>query len=150
MAPLRGLPLLLRPGLAVALTPPALDRDRFCTVVAVADDPSGAARVRFSGIDGLGAAEAVSGCFVLASASDIELAPLVAADDDLLGREVVDARHGFLGRIVEVMETPAHDVWVVDGGAYGEVLVPVVEAALDAIPDEGPIPTHVMEGLVGL
>ena len=35
-----------------------------------------------------------------------------------------------------------------DGGAYGEVLVPVIEPVLDAIPEAGAISVHVMDGIV--
>ena len=133
----------------MALTPPALDRDRFCTVESIRPDPSGTALVRFSGIHGIGAAQGIAGCRVLAARDDLDLGPLDAAYDDLIDREVVDGRYGPLGRITEIIETPANDVWCVEG-PYGEVLVPVVEAALDAIPDDGPIRTHIMDGLIDL
>ena len=146
--PLDGLPFLLYEGLRVALTPPALERDRFCTVETLREGPSGDI-VRFSGIDGLDAASKVAGCYVLAAEDDLDLGPLDAAYDDLLGREVVDERYGPLGTIEDILENPVHDVWCVRG-PYGEVLVPVVEAALDGIPEDGPIFTHVMDGLVEL
>lgn len=143
--PLRGLPFLLREGMTVSLTPPALDRDRFCRVLS-ADPSSGL--VRFEGIGTLDDAEGIAGCLVLAREDDIEVGPLVAAADDLIGRHVVDARYGDLGVISEIMETPANDVWVCDGSSYGEVLVPVIEPVLDAIPADGDIRVHVMDGIV--
>ena len=133
----------------MALTPPALDRDRFCTVESVRPDPSGTALVRFSGVHGIGAAQGITGCRVLAARDDLDLGPFDVAYDDLIDREVVDERYGPLGRISEIIETPANDVWSVEG-SYGEVLIPVVEAALEAIPDDGPIRTHIMDGLVDL
>ena len=147
--PLHGLPFILEEGMRVALTPPVLDRSRFCTVLELREGPTGDI-VRFSGIDGLDMAERVSGCYVLASCDDFDLDPLDAADDDIIGREVVDERYGSLGTVVEVMSNPVHDVWTVRGGAYGEVLIPVVPAALDEIPGTGPIPTHIMDGLIEL
>ena len=107
----------------VALTPPALKRDRFCTVVSVTDTGDGDL-VSFEGIDDLTAAEGITGCYVLASRDDFELDSLDAAYTDLMGREVVDERFGSLGTIVEIMSTPANDVWVVEGDRYGEVLIP--------------------------
>lgn len=142
----RGLPFLLQPGQEVALTPPALKRDRFCTVDAVSDDGQNW-RVHFSGIDDLDAAEGVQGCFVLAHAEDVELDGLEAAWDDLMDRPVHDARYGDLGRVTGVIETPANDVLQVEG-PYGEVLIPIIEQALDEIPDEGPLETHIMNGLI--
>lgn len=86
----------------VALTPPALKRDRFCTVVSVTDTGDGDL-VSFEGIDDLTAAEGITGCYVLANRDDFELDSLDAAYTDLMGREVVDERFGLLGTIVEIM-----------------------------------------------
>lgn len=147
VAPLRGLPLLIEPGMEVALTPPALDRDRFVYVESVADDGD-AARALFSCSSSIDDAESLQGCFVLAHEEDIELDELTVAYDDLIGREVIDHRYGSIGRIVEVMETPANDVWVIDGGAYGEVLMPVVSHVVSAIPQDGPIRVQLMDGLI--
>lgn len=71
----------------VALTPPALKRDRFCTVVSVTDTGDGDL-VSFEGIDDLTAAEGITGCYVLANRDDFELDSLDAAYTDLMGREV--------------------------------------------------------------
>lgn len=70
----------------VALTPPALKRDRFCTVVSVTDTGDGDL-VSFEGIDDLTAAEGITGCYVLANRDDFELDSLDAAYTDLMGRE---------------------------------------------------------------
>mgnify|MGYP003373632258 CR=1 FL=1 len=133
VAPLRGLPLLVEPGMEVALTPPALNRDRFVTVDAVSDDGD-TARVLFSCSSSIDDAEALQGCFILAHDEDIELDELTAAYEDLIDREV--------------METPANDVWVIDGGPYGEVLIPVVPHVVSAIPQDGPILVQIMDGLI--
>ncbi len=130
----------------VALTPPALTRNRFCTVLAVADTGH-EWRVSFSGIDDLDAAESVRGCTVLAHADDIELSDLEAAWDELIGRPVIDARYGALGTVTGIIEAPANDVLQVEG-PYGEVLIPLIEQAVDKLPAEGPIYTHIMDGLI--
>ena len=131
----------------VALTPPALKRDRFCAVESVTETGDGDL-VKFSGIDDLTGAEGVAGCYVLADAADIDLDPLDRAYDDLMGRSVVDERFGDLGSICEIMSTPANDVWVVDGGRYGEVLIPVIEQVVLDLPDEGAISVRCMDGLI--
>ena len=144
--PLRGLPFLLTEGLRVVLTPPQLKGDRLRTVRSVSvrgDD----ALVSLSGIESIDDAEAFSGCFVLAAVDDLDLGPLDVAFDDLIGRTVFDGRYGQVGRIVEVLETPANDVWVLHGG-YGEVLLPVIEQVVDSIPQDGPIEVHVLDGLI--
>lgn len=145
MAALRGLPFLLRDGLTVALTPPSLSRDRFCTVVHANAQGELA---RFSGIEDLDRAESIVGCYVLAREDDLDLDAYDVAFDDLLGREVHDERYGALGTIREVLETPANSVWVVDGSAYGEVLIPVIDLVIDEIPENDPIPVHIMDGLI--
>ena len=144
----------------VALTPPALKRDRFCTVVSVTDTGDGDL-VSFEGIDDLTAAEGITGCYVLANRDDFELDSLDAAYTDLMGREVADERFGsrpdllvvdggMLGTIVEIMSTPANDVWVVEGDRYGEVLIPVIEQVVLDLPDTGTISVHVMDGLIDM
>ena len=139
--PLRGLPSVLTPGMRVALTPPALKRDRFCTVVSVTDTGDGDL-VSFEGIDDLTAAEGITGCYVLANRDDFELDSLDAAYTDLMGREVVDERFGLLGTI--------NDVWVVEGNRYGEVLIPVIEQVVLDLPDQGTISVRVMDGLIDM
>lgn len=144
---LRGLPFLVHPGMSVALTPPALKRDRFCDVLSVRDQ-AGQFVVEFSGIDSLTDAEGIVGCYMLAREGEVELGPLDASLDELRGREVVDDRFGSLGRIRDILETLANDVWVVDGGPFGEVLIPVIEDAVDSIPETGALRTHIMDGLI--
>lgn len=149
VAPLRGLPLLLHEGMSVWLTPPALHRERVSKVLSIAEGPlPGTARVRLSCAVSLDESESLVGCYLLAARDDLELGPLEAAVCDLLGRSVVDARFGELGCIQEVLETPANDVWVVDGGAHGEVLIPVIAEVVEAIPDQGPIGVRLMDGLL--
>lgn len=147
MAPLRGLPFLLEKGLNCALTPPALDRDRFCLIESVSCGGS-EALVSFTGIDSLDAAEAVAGCYVLVAEDDLDLSPLDHAIDDVLERKVEDARYGYLGVITEVICTPANDVWTIDEGPFGELLIPVIDEVIDSIPDDGPIHTTIMDGIV--
>ena len=147
MQPVRGLPLVLSEGLSVALTPPALKRDRWCTVEHLSTGGDGAL-VSFSGIDYMSDAEAISGCYVLAREDDIELGPLEASVEELSGRAVVDERYGVLGVVRDILELPANDVWVVDGGAYGEVLIPVVEDVIPSIPESGDIAVRIMDGLI--
>lgn len=149
VAPLRGLPLLLHEGMRVHLTPPAFKRERVSTVESLYTVPDGD-RVRFSCAGNLDEAERLVGCYVLAQVDDLELDDLTVAVDDILDRTVIDERHGVLGAIVEVMETPANDVWVVDNGPFGEVLIPVIEDVVLEIPSDGPVRVSIMDGLLNL
>jgi hypothetical protein len=67
----------------------------------------------------------------------------------VLGCTVRDERYGCLGEVVETIATPANEVWVVHG-AFGEVLVPVVDECVEsAVPDAaGVLFTHVIDGIV--
>ena len=134
----------------VALTPPALKRERFSTVEGMRGITDDGAIIQFSCSHSLGEAEVLTGCYLLVSSDDVEVGPLTAAVDELIGREVVDVRFGSLGTVHEVMETPANDVWVVDGTSHGEVLIPVIPDVIDAIPHAGPLSVHIMDGLLDL
>jgi 16S rRNA processing protein RimM len=59
----------------------------------------------------------------------------------------VDEKYGELGEVTEVMLGPVQDVLVVEG-AYGEVLVPVVDAFVLSVSEDGVISTRVPNGLV--
>ncbi len=130
----------------IALTPPALKRDRFSRVEAVGD-AGDCLRVKFRGIDSLEDSEKIVGCYLLARENDLDLGAFDVAYNDLIGRTVEDARYGELGNIAEVIETPANDVWSIEG-PYGEVLVPVIDQVVSEIPDEGPIRIAVMDGII--
>lgn len=130
----------------IALTPPALKRDRFSRVEAVGD-AGDCLRVKFRGIDSLEDSEKIVGCYLLVREDDLDLGAFDVAYDNLIGRTVEDARYGELGSIAEVIETPANDVWSIEG-PYGEVLVPVIDQVVSEIPDEGPIRIAVMDGII--
>ncbi len=145
---LRGLPFLLEEGMRVALTPPALGRERFSTVVeSDGEYEDESALVRFSCAHDLDAASALSGCYVLANDDDLDLDPLVAPIDELVGRDVVDERYGALGTITEVILAPANDAWVIDG-PYGELIVPVIESVVLDLPETGAVRVAVPGGIV--
>lgn len=143
---LPGLPFLLEQGATYCLVPPALKRDRFCTVESLREAGDDVL-VKFKGYDSIADAEELEGKYVLADTEDLELSLFDIAFDDLIGRSVADTAKGDLGSIVEVMESPAHDIWVVDG-PYGEVLIPAVEAIVLDIPEDGAIEVVVPDGLI--
>lgn len=146
--PVCGLPPLLTRGLPVCVVPPQLKGPRWRTVEH-AGQASPGQLVTLSGVCGLAQARALAGRYLLARERDL---PSDLASHDpmrLIGREVVDERLGSLGSIEEVMRGPANDVWVVRGGAVGEVLIPVVTDVVGDVPPEGPIGVRVPHGLVG-
>ncbi len=66
----------------------------------------------------------------------------------LEGLQVVDKRAGKLGVLTSLLETGAHDVYVVDG-PHGEVMFPAVAALITDIDlDQGVIQVDLPDGLV--
>lgn len=141
-----NLPFSVYEGLHVHVVPPTLQGPRELDVISVSEGAGNTYQLRFEGIDTIDVAEQIAGRFLLADVRDLE-----GLDNPLLeiGRMVVDERHGELGEIREVIETAAHDVWVIDG-PYGEVLVPVVDEVIVSYPEAAneAIRTRVMDGLI--
>jgi 16S rRNA processing protein RimM len=83
--------------------------------------------VRFAGIDDRTAAERLRG---RAIAIDAALLPPPAEDEyywkDLIGLDVLDPAGRWLGKVAGLMDTPGHDVLVVQGTGAADVLIPFV------------------------
>ncbi len=66
----------------------------------------------------------------------------------LLGLDVMDEEGRLLGKLTEILETGANDVYVVARQAGGELLLPAIPSViLDLKPEEGYIRVHLLEGL---
>ena len=141
------LPFALYEGLAVHVVPPTLYGPRNLSVANIEESTENVFVVQFEGIDSIEDAEQIAGRCLLAKTEDIDACDFEYFDE--VGRIVIDERYGELGEIVELIVTPANDVWVVDG-QYGEVLIPVIEDVVIDVPDnvDESIRTHVMDGLV--
>ena len=136
VVPIDDLPFLLSEGMEVFLTPPPLQGIRSATVESIRPLAKGWG-VRFSGVDSLEAAHQLVGrtCLVDRELLDEEL--LQEEDDDLgVGLVLSDAEHGVLGTVVEVLETKAGYIWILEG-EYGEVLVPAVDEYVVEETEEG-------------
>ncbi len=67
---------------------------------------------------------------------------------DIIGMEVVDNKHGVLGKITDVFETGAHDIYVVNEGA-AEIMIPVVDEFVKEVDFEGKkIVTEIIDGML--
>lgn len=144
--PVHGLPSLVREGLRVAVVPPELSGPRWRTVSALSHDDRAGDLVAISGCDTLTAAEGLVGRYLLACTRDLPADLALHDAGRLVGRLVANENGEVLGTIVEVMSGPANDVWVVSG-ERGELLLPVVDVVVSAVPDSGPIPVRVPAGL---
>lgn len=141
-----GLPSLVRAGLEVAVVPPALRGGRWHVVDACPDGGRSGQLVTLSGATTLGDAEGLVGKTLLARASDLP-ADLVLHDASaLVGREVRVEGTDEPGWIEEVMVGPANDAWCVRMPA-GEVILPVIDEVVSALPESGPITLRVPDGL---
>jgi len=66
----------------------------------------------------------------------------------VVGLRVVSEEGEVIGRVKEVLSLPAHDVYVVDGGAGREILIPAVKAVVTKIaPEEGVLIVKSLPGL---
>jgi len=99
------------------------------------------------GIDSSDQARTLAGRWLLASADAV---PAVGADDDdVTDYRVVDEVRGLLGAVRETIVTGANDVLVVDGGPFGEVLVPVIDdVVLDVDDAKRSISVRLLPGLL--
>jgi 16S rRNA processing protein RimM len=115
--------------------------------------------VRFKGVNDRTAARELGGRNLLVECSDLDtelLDALHAIQEELvseeefgLGLEVYSDDYGHLGSVKEVLVTGANLVWVVDGGAHGEVLLPVIDDCILSVNEDlGTAEVKVMEGLI--
>lgn len=144
--PVHGLPPVMSQGMHAVLVPPRLKGPRIFEVVEVDDGPSGSL-VRLEGIDDIGAAKELVGKTILVPEDELPEGFALHDCERMLGREVVDVELGSIGTIQEVLASPAQDVWVCRG-QRGEVLVPVVDAFVLAVPETGAIQVKLPAGLV--
>lgn len=86
----------------------------------------------------VGIADATAAAPLVGYGVEMPLAELGELDDDeyywheLDGMTVVDARRGTLGTIVDLLDSAAHDIYVVEG-PRGEVLIPAAEPFVVAV-----------------
>ena len=99
--------------------------DRRLTIEGVRPSPRGLA-LKLAGIDDRSAAEGLRGEYLEVGSAAVAMLPEGSYYHwELVGLDVVGLDGRRLGKIVDVQEYPANDVYVVRGGA-GETLVPAV------------------------
>lgn len=106
--------------------------------------------LKFKGIDNMNDIEKYKRCPLLV---DREHAVPLEEDEyfiaDMLGMEVITENGEKLGRLKDVIETGANDVYVVHSEAHGEVLLPAIkDCILDVDVENQKMKVHLMEGLV--
>ena len=146
--PVHGLPPMLLEGMEVALVPPALKGSRWHHIVSVDDEGGSGQLVALSGVNDIGGAQQLVGKVMLASVESLSEDYSLHDVDALLGRCVVDVAAGPLGTIDEILTGPANDVWVVQGGPFGEVLLPVIDDVVREVSPSGAIEVTVPAGIL--
>lgn len=67
----------------------------------------------------------------------------------LQGLSVYDVEKGLLGKLTEILETGANDVYVVKSEEYGEILLPAIkEVVLDVDLEAGTMQVRLLPGLI--
>lgn len=101
---------------------------------------------RLEGVDDVNAAMALKGKIVFIRREDAHLPKGAFFLQDIIGAAVLDENGAALGRLEEIMETPASNVYVVRG--EGEHLIPAVpEFIMSTDAENGIIRVHLIEGM---
>lgn len=102
--------------------------------------------VKLEGVEDVNAAMALKGRTVFIDRADARLPKGAFFLQDIIGAAVVDESGSQIGKLVDVMETPASNVYVVKGER--EHLIPAVpEFILSTDADNGIITVHLIEGM---
>lgn len=127
-----GLPLDRLVGVTVWFVPPPT-LVRTAVIAGVRSGPKGPL-VRFDGVEGPQTAASLRGATIVARPQDLPEGVGEPEDEpDPVGLKVIDAVRGDIGDITEVIVTGANDVWVVTGGRFGQVLIPVIDQVVREI-----------------
>lgn len=106
--------------------------------------------LKFKGIDNINDIEKYRGKSLLIDREDaVELEEDEYYIADMLGMEVYTEDGAFFGKLKDVMETGANDVYIIDTQEHGEVLLPAIrDCILDVDVEKSRMTIHLMEGLV--
>ena len=148
-----GLPFLLSEGMRVALVPPVLDRPRNVTVESLAMNGDDAAVVHFAEVTDAETAEALVGCYCLASRDDLGDWSDDAVDDlpDWSGWTVTDQVYGPLGTVRRIVPRPGQPLMELPRDGRDDLLVPLVDEIVVAVDeDRHCLITRIPDGLLEL
>ncbi|MCL2136304.1 MAG: hypothetical protein FWH40_02075 [Coriobacteriia bacterium] len=173
-----GLPLRLRPQARLYIVPPSLKGVRYTSILSQRGNDESPWLI-LADIDDRTAANLLIGRYLLAEASDVlngisqvednyesQLAlkgpaslleppgarqPLEdqAIPPNNQGKEVIDEKFGYLGIITDESNATAQVLWTVEGGSYGQVLIPAVLAFVRSW-DETRVFVDIPQGLLEL
>ena len=101
---------------------------------------------KLAGVDDLNAAMALKGRTVSIAREDAKLAPGEFFLQDIIGARVLDEQGREIGTLVEILERPASNIYVVRGET--EHLIPAVPAFIvNTDPENGIVTVRLIEGM---
>ena len=104
--------------------------------------------MKFEGVTDVPGALAMRNAILYIDRADVQLPEGAFFIADLLGAEVRDAADGrVLGRLADVLNLPANNVYVVRGGERESLIPAVPEFIAETNVEEGYIRVNLMEGL---
>nr|WP_317282330.1 ribosome maturation factor RimM [uncultured Sellimonas sp.] len=106
--------------------------------------------LKFKGIDNINDIEKYKGRPLFVTRENaVELKEDEYFIADMIGMEVVTEDGKVFGRLNDVMETGANDVYIIQSQEHGEVLIPAIkECILDVDIEEKRMKIHLMDGLI--
>lgn len=138
------LPVASLVGLDCRFVPPPA-RVRSARVLSVRSGPKGPL-FSLEGVDDITTADTLRGTTVLIRAEDL---PDLDEEFDPVGLQMIDETRGPIGEVRDVIVTGANDVWVIEGGRFGQVLVPVIDDVIvDVDEDAGTVTVRLLPGLI--
>lgn len=106
--------------------------------------------LKFKGIDNINDIEKYTKCPLLVSREDaVELEEDEYFMADMIGMNVYTDEGEEFGKLTDIMETGANDVYVISTESHGEVLIPAIkDCILDINTEEHKMIIHLINGLI--
>lgn len=106
--------------------------------------------VKLSGVESKEDAQNYRGAMLMVEEKDVYPLPEgVYYHFQLRGLDVYDSWHGYLGKLTDILETGANDVYLVKSPKYGEVLIPAIGEVINSIDlDQGEMKVTLLPGLL--
>jgi 16S rRNA processing protein RimM len=107
--------------------------------------------MKFQGVDTLEEAASYRNQFISVAADEIYPLPVGSYYHfELIGLRVEDLDRGYLGDIIDILETGANDVYVVKSEDFGEILLPAIKQVILKVDLEHKrMQVRLLPGLVG-
>ncbi len=123
----------IKPGRRFFLSPPLEDRAEV-RIESVRSKKGKLLLLKFAGIDGVDEVTRLTGSFLMLPTEELpELGPEEYYHFDLIGMDVETTGERRLGRIEEILETGANDVYVVRDETGREVLIPAIRDVVKSV-----------------